>query len=143
MRALALGRSCSKHNNLGVRRHWVFVAFPWFDRAKDIFLFTRYIYFHPLNPLCEGGRDGRQRVRLQRSMGSGSNPAQADSRMLLLWREGRCGILQTRSIPIRGWTLCEVLETYPKIWWAIRRHLSRLNAGNASIDAQYAPIGWT
>ena len=25
--------------------------------TKDISLFTRYIYFHPLNPLCERGRE--------------------------------------------------------------------------------------
>ena len=50
--------------------------------AKDISLFTRYIYFHPLNPLCEWGREEGEdrgcvskdrwaRDQIQR----GSNPA--------------------------------------------------------------------
>ena len=125
----------------------VFVAFPCFDMVNDISLFTRYIYFHPLNPLCERGReagcktegaspkiDGLARDQIQRKRIRGCCGCCG-------WREGRCGILQTRSIPIRGWMLCEVLETYPEIWWVLRRHLSRLNAGSATIDAQYAPIG--
>ena len=62
--------------------------------AKDISLSTRYIYFHPLNPLCErgkgGGREDSGCVSKDRWAGSGSNPAQADSRMLRLLRmEGR------------------------------------------------------